>query len=1047
MIDRMVKAAILALAMVLSGAQASNRAVIIQAWKPTEATGLDWAPEGLDTLDELWNDCYLAYEMWCARPGIDTNPDRIHFLWADAQDFPRQGTRYNPYLRLGLRRISDDTACRTTVTNTFNALASQVGTNETLFVYTWGHGKDSLGIHQALLVRPIWRSGMFWYGTPIWDYEFARIVDTVKSKRVFVMQQCRSGGFCNDLADSSTIFLAATPANRKAHSADGESHNGSPLPEHEPDGGKTWRHAEFNFHLMNALRGTAVWSYEGGYDNPVAVDADYNDDGTVSWREAYWYIDSHNSYSRNYREYPVFFSPDTAWYVMRSVGDLGKTVSDGGALAAVFDTSSTIYALKGNKTRDFWAYDVASDSWRLRREIPGDKTVSKGGTLASPGNGYVYATKGSKTLQFWKYSPAFDTWTAAADVPVDSRNKKMVSGATAGVWDPGTESSFVFLLKGKTGEFYRYNCATNAWASRDTPPRTGNKKYDRGCALAYDGAGSLYLLKNKTNDLLVYSVAGDSWCLKSPMPLVGRARKSRKVKPGGALASCGGTLYALKGSSSEFWTYEPGSDFWYQPDTLIAGPSGKTIVKGGGSLAVADGFVFAMRGNKTCDFMRFTPNLMYRNAPLPQEIPVAPGAMELLVAEGTDCADPRLSRSGDRVAFVMSGTNNHVQVHTVSSNGGNVLELTALEGECRSPVWSPQPPDDRIAFVYEPEDSAAQIAVVSSQGGAVTRLVKGLGDVGTLAWSPDGSSLVFDCDSGNWTQLWRYSFPDSSVQVLTTSQANHFSPVFASNTEIVFTLEPAEGPGQIGKLYQYAPDTAAPGNLVWAETTLTASACEHANPCVAASAGLVFFEVEGYDGYTMIGKVALSGGTETVLASGECDFELPTTGPEGETLYCLRSSDGGAAICEVYADASGYEDKTDDAVERESPHARQDEGGSACAVYVRDGSVYRTRGQGERGQQGSGLGVFALEGARPNPNRGRVSISWQLPYLANVRLQVYDPAGRLVRTLVSGEVKPGRYTSVWDGTDTRSRQVGTGIYFARLRAAGRQLTRKVILQR
>jgi hypothetical protein len=38
-------------------AGAASQAVIIQGWTPTEAAGLDWAPDGIDTLDELWNDC------------------------------------------------------------------------------------------------------------------------------------------------------------------------------------------------------------------------------------------------------------------------------------------------------------------------------------------------------------------------------------------------------------------------------------------------------------------------------------------------------------------------------------------------------------------------------------------------------------------------------------------------------------------------------------------------------------------------------------------------------------------------------------------------------------------------------------------------------------------------------------------------------------------------------------------------------------------------------------------------------------------------------
>jgi hypothetical protein len=43
-------------------APAGDNGVVIQAWMPAEADGLDWAPQDVDTLDELWNDCVLVYQ-------------------------------------------------------------------------------------------------------------------------------------------------------------------------------------------------------------------------------------------------------------------------------------------------------------------------------------------------------------------------------------------------------------------------------------------------------------------------------------------------------------------------------------------------------------------------------------------------------------------------------------------------------------------------------------------------------------------------------------------------------------------------------------------------------------------------------------------------------------------------------------------------------------------------------------------------------------------------------------------------------------------------
>uniref|UniRef100_A0A7C4GB49 Uncharacterized protein n=1 Tax=candidate division WOR-3 bacterium TaxID=2052148 RepID=A0A7C4GB49_UNCW3 len=72
----------------MSAALAADRGVVIQAYTPTEAAGLDWAPEDVDTLDELWNDCYLAYELFCSRPGMDTNLGNAHIRLVPLSRFP-----------------------------------------------------------------------------------------------------------------------------------------------------------------------------------------------------------------------------------------------------------------------------------------------------------------------------------------------------------------------------------------------------------------------------------------------------------------------------------------------------------------------------------------------------------------------------------------------------------------------------------------------------------------------------------------------------------------------------------------------------------------------------------------------------------------------------------------------------------------------------------------------------------------------------------------------------------------------------------------------
>ena len=88
-----------------------------------------------------------------------------------------------------------------------------------------------------------------------------------------------------------------------------------------------------------------------------------------------------------------------------------------------------------------------------------------------------------------------------------------------------------------------------------------------------------------------------------------------------------------------------------------------------------------------------------------------------------------------------------------------------------------------------------------------------------------------------------------------------------------------------------------------------------------------------------------------------------------------------------------------------------------------------------------------LYGADPNPFVRETRLRYELSAPAEVRLQIFDPAGRLVRTLFSGTQQPGAYEAPWDSRDEGKRPVAPGIYFSRLQAGGSVLTDKLILTR
>jgi hypothetical protein len=90
-------------------------------------------------------------------------------------------------------------------------------------------------------------------------------------------------------------------------------------------------------------------------------------------------------------------------------------------------------------------------------------------------------------------------------------------------------------------------------------------------------------------------------------------------------------------------------------------------------------------------------------------------------------------------------------------------------------------------------------------------------------------------------------------------------------------------------------------------------------------------------------------------------------------------------------------------------------------------------------------GKFALEQNYPNPFNPSTSIRFTLPSNSHVELVVYDARGNRVHTLVSEVLTVGPHNVTWNGRDHTGNPVGSGVYFAKLKAGHRTLTRKMLL--
>ena len=89
--------------------------------------------------------------------------------------------------------------------------------------------------------------------------------------------------------------------------------------------------------------------------------------------------------------------------------------------------------------------------------------------------------------------------------------------------------------------------------------------------------------------------------------------------------------------------------------------------------------------------------------------------------------------------------------------------------------------------------------------------------------------------------------------------------------------------------------------------------------------------------------------------------------------------------------------------------------------------------------------AFKLHANYPNPFNPSTQISYDLPQASNVRLQIFNALGQLVRTLVSEEQAAGFKTIEWDGRTRSGTISGSGIYLYRLETDGFVKTRKMML--
>jgi Zn-dependent metalloprotease len=89
--------------------------------------------------------------------------------------------------------------------------------------------------------------------------------------------------------------------------------------------------------------------------------------------------------------------------------------------------------------------------------------------------------------------------------------------------------------------------------------------------------------------------------------------------------------------------------------------------------------------------------------------------------------------------------------------------------------------------------------------------------------------------------------------------------------------------------------------------------------------------------------------------------------------------------------------------------------------------------------------VFKLHQNYPNPFNSETFITYDLPQITFVKIEVFDILGRRVITLAEESRKEGTYKILWNGRDSNGDALASGIYYYKIEAGGFHDVKKMVI--
>jgi len=77
-------------------------------------------------------------------------------------------------------------------------------------------------------------------------------------------------------------------------------------------------------------------------------------------------------------------------------------------------------------------------------------------------------------------------------------------------------------------------------------------------------------------------------------------------------------------------------------------------------------------------------------------------------------------------------------------------------------------------------------------------------------------------------------------------------------------------------------------------------------------------------------------------------------------------------------------------------------------------------------------GVSSWLASQPNPFSSTTEVKFHLESPDHAKVEIYDPTGRRIRTLLDSDISAGDLSVFWDGRNESGQQAASGVYFCRI---------------